>query len=163
MLGPASRLHFGIDRARDLVAREQVGRAPVVLLVLVPGVRLALGVRGVTAEELGDVLEHEALALAVLQGAAVAPDSLRHQDPPHRERPDHRGRVELGHLHVDEIGAGLERHRNPIAGVLPRVRRDLPRFSDAAGREHDGLRAEGDELAGLPPVADRAGHALAVV
>jgi hypothetical protein len=70
--------------------------------------------------------------------------------------------VELGHLHVDEIGAGIERHGDPVAGVFPRVRGDLPRLSHAAGREHHRFRRECDEPARLAPVAERAGHAPAL-
>src|SRR5205823_12685104 len=55
-----------------------------------------------------------------------------------------------------------EGHRDPVTGVLPRVRCDSPRFAHAARREYDGFRAERDELPALAPVADRAGHALAV-
>ena len=51
---------------------QQLGRAAVVLLVVVPAVRLGLGVGGLGAEELGDVVEHEPLASELLQHAAVA-------------------------------------------------------------------------------------------
>ena len=162
MLGPPTRLHLGVDRTRDLVTREQVGRAAVVPLVFVPGVRLLLRVGGVGAEELGDVPEHEALTGLVAQRAAVPPDALGDEEATDRRRPDHASRMELGHLHVDEVGARFDRHRDPVAGVLPRVRRDPPRLADAARSEDDGLRAERDELAGLAPVPNRAAHALSV-
>ena len=42
--GAAAGLDLGVDGARDLVAREQLGRAPRRLLVLVPAVGLLLGV-----------------------------------------------------------------------------------------------------------------------
>ena len=98
----------------------------------------------------------------VASTTAFAANALGHQDPAHRERPHHRRGVELRHLHVDEIRTSLERHRDPVTGVLPGIRGDLPCLSDAAGREDHRLRAEGDELAGLAPIADRAGHALTV-
>src|SRR3712207_8269744 len=52
-------------------------RAPVVLLVLVPAVGLVLGLRGLLAEEVGDVVEHEAVAGRVPQDAAVDRKSTR--------------------------------------------------------------------------------------
>ena len=41
--GAAARLHLGVDGAGDLVAGQQLGRAPVVVRVLVPAVALLLG------------------------------------------------------------------------------------------------------------------------
>ena len=43
--GAAARLHLGVDGARHLVAGEQLGRAPVVVRVLVPAVALLLRLR----------------------------------------------------------------------------------------------------------------------
>ena len=163
VLGPASRLHFCIDRARDLVAREQVGRAPVVLLVRVPAVGFGLVVGRLALEELRDVIEHEALALGVLQRPAVAAHALGDEDAAHRRRPDHPGRVELDELHVDQVGARPEREGLAVAGVFPRVRRDLPRLADTARGEHDGLGLEEDELAGVAPVAEGAADAVALL
>ena len=71
--------------------------------------------------------------------------------------------MELDELHVDELGAGLVGERLAVAGVLPGVRRDLVRLAEAAGGEHERLRAEDDEAPGLAPVADRAGDAVAVL
>src|SRR5204862_7606774 len=84
----APGLDLGVDRPRDLVARQQVRRAPVVLLVLVPAVGLHLVVRGLPLEELRDVVEHEALAVLVPERAAVAATPLGDEDTPHRRRPD---------------------------------------------------------------------------
>ena len=126
---------------------QEVGRPPVVLLVLVPAVGLVLVVGRLALEELRDVVEHEPLALAVLERAAVAAHALGDQDAAHRRRPDHARRVELDELHVDQVGARPERQGVAVARVLPGVRRDLPRLADAAGGEHDGLRLEDDERA----------------
>ena len=49
-----------------------------------------------------------------------------------------------------------------VAGVFPAVARDLVRAADAAGGQHDGLRAEHLESAALALVAKRADHAAAV-
>src|SRR6266545_329077 len=99
----APRLDLGIDGARDLVARKQIGSAPV-LLVFVPGVGFLLVVGGLVLEVLGDVVKHEAHAFRVLQRAAVAAHALGHQKAAHAGRPDHAGRVELDALHVDALG-----------------------------------------------------------
>ena len=45
MRAAAAGLDLGVDRARDLVTGEEVGRAAVVRLVLVPAVGLGLGLR----------------------------------------------------------------------------------------------------------------------
>ena len=50
-----------------------------------------------------------------------------------------------------------------VAGVLPGVGRHLERLADAAGREHDGRCLEGDEATALAPVAEGAGHLVAVL
>ena len=157
MRAPAPGLHLGVDRPGDLVSRQQIRRPAVVPLVLVPPVGLFFRVGGFRTEEVGDVAEHEAVALAVLQRPAVAADAFGHEDAAHAGRPHHPGGMELRHLHVHEVGAGVERHRVSVAGVLPRVRGDLPRLPDATRGEDDRLRAEEDELAALPPVAERAG------
>ena len=62
--------------------------------------------------------------------------------------------MELDELHVDQLGPGEVRKRLAVAGVLPRVRRDLVRPADPAGREHDRLGREEHRLTGRPPVAE---------
>ena len=58
---------------------------------------------------------------------------------------------------------GVIGERVAVAGVLPAVARDLVGAADAAGREHDRLRAEDLEAAALAVVAERAGDAVAVL
>src|SRR4028118_565477 len=64
---------------------------------------------------------------------AVPAHALGDEDAAPRRRPDHPGGVELDELHVHQPGPGLQRQRVPVAGVLPRVRGDLPGLADAAG------------------------------
>jgi hypothetical protein len=71
--------------------------------------------------------------------------------------------VELDELHVDERRAGAQGERVAVAGVLPRVARDLERLADAAGREDHGGRLERGEPAVLAEVAEDAGHRLPVL
>src|SRR5262249_48874974 len=54
-------------------------------------------------EELGDVVEHEPLALAVLQRSAVPAHALGDEDAAHRRWPHHPRRMELHELHVDQV------------------------------------------------------------
>ena len=71
--------------------------------------------------------------------------------------------MELDELHVDQLGAGVVGERVAVAGVFPAVARDLVGAADAAGRQHDRLRAEHLEAAALALVAERAGDAVAVL
>src|SRR3954447_25014210 len=142
---------------------QQLGRTPVVLVVVVPGVGLLLVVGGLGFEELRDVVEHEPLALGVAQHSALTTHGLGDEDALDGRRPDHAGRVELHELHVEQRGAGPQRHRMTVAGVLPGVGRDLERLADAAGREHDRRRGEADERPRLAPVSERTGDAVPIL
>ena len=70
--------------------------------------------------------------------------------------------MKLHEFHVDQLGARVIRERVAIAGVFPTVARDLVSAADAAGRQHDGLRAKQLESAALALVPERAGDAIAV-
>jgi len=156
--GPAPRLDLGVDRAGHLVAREQLRRAPVVVRVGVPPVGLFLGLGVLRPEHVGHVVEHEPLALGVAQHAAVPAHRLGDQQPAHRGRPHHPGRVQLHELHVQQRGPGSQRQRVPVPGVLPGVRRDLVRLADAAGGEHHRGRLEQGEPARVTEVPEGPGE-----
>ena len=126
---PAPLLDLGVDGSRHLVAGEQIGRALVVVGVVVPTVGLGLVVRVLLAEHVRHVLEHEPLALGVAQHTTVTADGLGDQDALDRGRPDHARGVELHELHVQQGRAGPQRQRMAVTGVLPRVAvtlNDLP-------------------------------------
>ena len=117
--------HLFHDLARHVVAGEELGRTARVLVPLrvLPPLFLAVGrLRFVVVR---DVVEHEALAVLVAQHAPLAAHALGHEDPLHRRRPDHPGRVELDELHVHQIGARVVGQRVAVAGVLPAVAGDL--------------------------------------
>ena len=156
---PSSGLHLAVDRPGDLVTGQEVGGPPVVDVVVVPAVGLLFGLGRLRPEHRGDVVEHEPLALAVAQRAAVAAHALGDEQAAHRQRPDHPGRVELDGLHLDHVGTGPDGHGVTVAGRLPGVGGVQPALADRPGRQHDGLGGERDELAGRPPVADGAGDA----
>jgi hypothetical protein len=82
--GAAPRLDLGVVRAGHLVAGQQLRRAAVVVGVGVPAVGFLLGLRVLGAEHVGDVVEHEPVALGVAQHPAVAADRLGDQQPAHR-------------------------------------------------------------------------------
>src|SRR5262249_41826098 len=102
------------------------------------------------------------LAVLVPERAAFAADALRDQGAADARRPDHAGRVELHELGVEELGAEEVGQALAVAGALPRVRVDLERAADAAGRQDDGLRLEDAQGAVLAPVPARAGHPVAI-
>ena len=160
--GAAAFLDLGVDRAGDLVAGQQVRGAPGGVVVLEPLVGLLLGLGVLAFEDVGDVVEHEPLALGVLQHSAVTAHTLGDEDALDRQRPDHPRRVELDELHVDQCRAGPQRQRVAVAGVLPGIRGHLVGLADAAGGQHHRGRLEQHELAGLAVVAERAGN-LAVL
>src|SRR5213082_2258529 len=112
----AAGLNFRIDGSRNLVTREQIRRPAVVPFVGIPGICLPLVHGRLSAEEVWHVVEHETAPLRVPQRATVASDALRYQQTPNARRPDHAGGMELGHFHVDQVGARRERHRDAVAG-----------------------------------------------
>ena len=154
----AAFLDFADDAAGNVIAREQLRRTARVLVAL----RVAPALFSLSAVWLlvvvGDVVEHETLALVVAQHAALAAHAFGDQNALHARRPDHAGRMELDELHVDQLGAGVVGERVAVAGVFPAVARDLVRAADAAGGEHDRLGLEHAEAAAFALVAERAGH-----
>ena len=127
-----------------------------------PLLRFLRSLRKFFALALGKILPHEALALGVGENSSFAANSFGDQNPHHAGRPDHPGRVKLKELHVDQFRSGFVGQRGPVAGVLPRVRRHLPRFAIATCGQHDGLGAEDDEASGLAPVGERAADSIAI-
>ena len=138
MLGAPACLDFLVDRSRHHVARGELFLFRV-------------------------VLEHEPLALGILQIAALAADRLGDQDAAHPGWPDHAGRMELHHFRVEHLGPGVEAYGDAVAGAFPGVRGDLEDAAPAAGRQDDSLRAEGHEAPVDPVVADGAHHPLAIL
>ena len=112
---------------------------------------------------LRDVVEHEAAALAVGEDSAFAAHAFGDEDAAHARRPHHPGRVELDELHVDQLGPGLIGERVAVAGVFPAVARDFVGAADAAGREHDGLRAKHLEPPALALVPEGPDDTIAVL
>ena len=163
----AALLHLAHDAPRDVVAGEQLRGSPRVLALVLGAEHIleafffVLG--GLRAVVLRDVAEHEPRAGVVPQHAALAAHAFRDQNAANGRRPHHAGGVELHELHVDEFRARVVGERVPVAGVLPRVRRDLVRLADAAGRENDRLRAEHGPPAALAVVGERARDPVAVL
>src|ERR1043166_5985922 len=143
----AAFLHFAHDHASDVVPREQLGGTARVLVALRVLPSLFGSVRRLVLVVVRDVVEHEPLAVAVLENPAFAAHALGDENAAHARRPDHPGGMELDELHVHQLGAGMVRERVSVAGVLPAVRGDLEGASDSTGCEHDRFRREGGEPA----------------
>ena len=112
----AGLAHALVDRARDDVARREVGE------------RVDAG--------------HERDAVAVAEHRALAAQCFREERSRHR-RVVQRGRVELHELEVGARDAGAQRERDAVAGRQRRVGGDREALADAAGREHGVRRAHG--------------------
>ena len=140
MRAAAARLHFAIDAAGDVIARQQLRRTPRVLVALRVAPAFFFVVGGLRFVKVRDVVEHEAAALAVAQHAAFAAHALGHQDAAHAERPHHARGMELDELHVEQFGARVIGQRVAVARVFPTVAGDLEGAPDAAGGQHHGLR-----------------------
>src|SRR6185437_14506323 len=157
----AAGAHLAPDAAGDVVAGQELGRAARVLVALGVAPALLGVVGGRAAVVLGHIIEHEALALAVLEDAALAAHAFGDEDAFHTGRPDHAGGMELDELHVEHGGAGIVGERLAVAGVLPTVAGDLVGAADAAGGQHYGLGEEEVVAAALAVVAEAAEAAVA--
>src|SRR5262245_36534839 len=121
------------DAAGDVIASEQLGWSPSVLVALRVAPALFLIVGSLAAIILRNIVEHEATALVVEQDAAFAPYALGHEDAANARWPDHARRMELHELHVLQRSADLVRESMAVAGVLPTVARNGVGPADAAG------------------------------
>ena len=163
MRAAAALAHLATDAARDVVARQQLGRTARALVALGVAPALLLVVGGLAAVVLGNVREHEALVLVVEEDAAFAANALGDEDSLHAGRPDHPGGMELDELHVDQGRARAVGERVAVAGALPAVAGDLEGAADATGRDDDGGRAQHHESPVLALVAEGPGDAIAVL
>src|SRR5207237_10178468 len=134
----ASRLDLLVDRSRHHITRREL------LLDRV-------------------VLEHEALALGVVEQAALATHRLRYQDAARTRWPHHPRGMELHELHVEQLGAGLIRHRRSVSGALPGVGGFPVHAPPTATGKNHGAAAECHEPPIAAPVAHGAAHAIAAL
>ena len=142
--------------------RSSGGRAGifVTLRVTPPFFRVVGGLRFIV---LGNIGEHEPLAVLVAQDAAFAAHAFGDEDAHDAGRPDHAGRMKLHELHVNQFRAGMIGQRLAVAGVFPGVAGDFIGATNAAGGQHDGFRLENLESSALAVVAERADNAVAVL
>jgi len=158
----AARFDFRINCPRDFIARQQIGGAPIIALVVIPSIGFLFRVGRFRLKKFRNIAEHEALAFGVLQCATVAADAFGYQDAAYARRPYHTGGVELDEFHIHKIGARIQCHGDAVSGVLPRVGGHLPGFAAATGGEHDGFALEQDEFAAFAPVTKSAADSTAV-
>ncbi len=105
---------------------------------------------------LGVVVLHIPRALGVAEQPPLAAHALCDEQPAHAGRPNHPGRMELHHLHVDQLGPGIVTEDNAVPRPLPGVGGDLEDASPPAGRHNDRLGLEMNERAVLPRVGQGA-------
>ena len=99
------------------------------------------------------VLEHEALALGVVEDAALPADALADEHPCRGER----RWVELNHLHVLHRDAGAVRDGDAVTGVGDGVGRVVVRLAETAGRQNHAVAgAEAGDFAALDVPRDDA-------
>jgi len=117
----ASGFYFPIDAACDVIARQQLGRTicGLVALRVSPTFLRVLG--SLVLVVVGNVVEHEALTLVVLQDPAFAANTFGHEDAADARRPNHARRMELDELHVDQFCSSVIRKRVAVAGSFPAV------------------------------------------
>ena len=156
MLRAAARLHLAHDGASHHITGQQFGGTACLAVAVEPQLRLFLGVGGLRSKSLGDVIEHEAHTLGVGEDAPLASHSLGDEGSSHRRRPHHARRVELGELHVHQLGTGAGGHTVAVAGVFPGVGGDTPRLARSTGGEDHHRGTEHDEATGLAPVGEHA-------
>src|SRR5688572_1616998 len=71
--------------------------------------------------------------------------------------------MELNEFHVDQFRPGVIRKRVAVTGPFPRIRCDLVRSSDTAGRENDGLCLEDTKASMFAFVRETSDNAVAVL
>ena len=154
---------FPDDTPGYVVSRQQFRRPAGFLVPLRIDPALFGVVRRRVLVEVGNVVEHEPVAVAVRQDAALSPNALRDQDAPHARRPDHARRVELHEFHVQQRGPGVVGQAVAVSRIFPAVARDLEGPADAARGQDDRFRAEDPETSPLPVVAEGAHDPVAVL
>jgi hypothetical protein len=158
----APGFHLAHDAAGHVIAREELGRTPRVLVALRVAPAFFSICRRLWFVVVRDVVEHEAAALAVFQHAALTAHTFSHEDALDARRPHHPGRMELDEFHVDQFRAGAIRERVAVAGPFPTVARDLVRATDAACGHDHRLGGEDVEAAAFAIVGKHARRAAAV-
>ena len=81
----AACLDFAIDAAGNVIAGEQFGRTPRILIALRVAPALFFVVGGLLFVEVGNVVKHEPAAFLVPQNAAFATHAFGHQDAAHAD------------------------------------------------------------------------------
>jgi hypothetical protein len=125
--------HFAADTAGHVIAGQQFGGTPGVLVALGIAPALFFRVGGLIDVERWNVLEHESFAVLVSKNSALAANSLGYQDAANAGRPNHSGRMELHELHVHQCGSGVIRERMAVTGIFPAVAGDLVSPANSSG------------------------------
>jgi len=92
------------------------------------------------------VVLHEPFPEPVFQDTTLATDGLGDEPPPGIVRVHCPGRVELDHLHIDELRSRPVSHGKPVAGPARRVRGNIIDLRPAAGRNDRAVGRDRDQL-----------------
>ncbi len=155
--------YFTSNAAGHVVAGQQFGRAPGILITLGVTPTFFLGIGRLVYIKRRNVLEHEALVVSVAQHPSFAPYAFRDQNAAHAGRPDHSGGMELHKFHVHQRRAGMVCESVAISGVLPAVAGDLVSPANTSRRQHDGFGTKQVKSPALAIVAKCSGDAIAIL
>ena len=162
MLGATAALDLTHDGAGDDVAGQQLGWSACLAITVEPALGFLFRVGGFGCEAIGNVVEHEADAIRVGEDTAFTTDALGDEDAADGRGPNHSGGVELGELHVHQLGTRPGGHAVTVAGVLPRVGSHAPCLAGTTGGKDHRRRLEDDEAARLTPVGEHATDLAAI-
>ena len=164
VLAAATGQYLFVDRAGDDITRKQLRRAAIVDLIVEPAGTFFVGLGKLALVVLRHILrvEHEPVAVFVLEDAALAADPLGDQQAADSRWPDHSGRMELDHFEVHQLRAGVIGHHQAVAGGLPGVRGDFVHPAPAAGRQDHGFGFEDHKPTGFARVAEGPADPVAV-
>ena len=109
MRAAAAGLDFAIDAAGDMIAREELRRAPAGFVALRVAPALLRSVGGLRLVQRRDIVEHEAAAFFVAKYAALAAHAFGHQNSANAGRPNHASGMELNKFHILQRRPGVKR------------------------------------------------------
>ena len=137
VFGAAAFAHFRVNGTRHYIARGELHSLRIIFL-------------------------HETLAQFVSQNSAFAAHRLGDEKSLHSRRPHHSSGMELHKFHIQQFGACAIGERHSVAGVFPRIGRDLIRFANAACGHDNRLGSKHYESSLFTPISECSGDAVPI-